>query len=49
MGHDFRPSYLRIGEFIKELPARPVMAAFTATATPGQIPQIAENLGSDSP
>lgn len=48
-GHDFRPSYLRIGEFIKELPARPVMAAFTATATPGQIPQIAENLGLRQP
>ena len=33
-GHDFRPSYRRIGPFIKELPNRPIVAAFTATATP---------------
>ena len=32
-GQDFRPSYLRIVEFIKKLPRRPVIAAFTATAT----------------
>ncbi len=32
-GHDFRPSYLRIAAFIKNLPSRPVVAAFTATAT----------------
>ena len=32
-GQDFRPSYLRIVEFIKILPRRPVIAAFTATAT----------------
>lgn len=32
-GQDFRPSYLRIGEFIKQLPKRPAVAAFTATAT----------------
>jgi ATP-dependent DNA helicase RecQ len=32
-GHDFRPSYLHIGLFIKEIPARPVITAFTATAT----------------
>ncbi len=31
-GHDFRPSYLRIAEFIAKLPKRPVIAAFTATA-----------------
>ena len=48
-GHDFRPGYLRIGEFIAGLPARPVVAAFTATATPGQIPQIATNLGLKQP
>jgi ATP-dependent DNA helicase RecQ len=32
-GHDFRPSYLAIAEFIKQFPTRPVIAAFTATAT----------------
>jgi len=32
-GHDFRPAYLSIGPFIKKLNRRPVVAAFTATAT----------------
>lgn len=32
-GQDFRPSYLKITEFIKCLPKRPVVGAFTATAT----------------
>ena len=32
-GHDFRQSYTKIPEFIQELPRRPVVAAFTATAT----------------
>ncbi len=32
-GQDFRPSYLKIVEFIGRLPARPVVSAFTATAT----------------
>ncbi len=32
-GQDFRPSYLRIVQFIKNLPYRPVVGAFTATAT----------------
>lgn len=32
-GQDFRPSYLKITEFVKSLPKRPVLAAFTATAT----------------
>jgi ATP-dependent DNA helicase RecQ len=32
-GHDFRPSYLLIAEFIALLPVRPITAAFTATAT----------------
>ena len=32
-GQDFRPSYLKIVEFINILPRRPVIAAFTATAT----------------
>lgn len=32
-GQDFRPSYLKIADFIDALPHRPVVAAFTATAT----------------
>ncbi len=32
-GQDFRPGYLKIAEFIKSLPERPVVSAFTATAT----------------
>ncbi|PJM73791.1 DNA helicase RecQ [Bifidobacterium primatium] len=32
-GQDFRPAYLGIGDFIAGLPYRPVIAAFTATAT----------------
>lgn len=32
-GQDFRPSYLHIRDFIDALPTRPVIAAFTATAT----------------
>ena len=32
-GQDFRPSYLKIVEFISRLPRRPVVGAFTATAT----------------
>lgn len=33
-GQDFRPSYLKIAEFIDRLPVRPPVGAFTATATP---------------
>ncbi|EEG72735.1 DNA helicase RecQ [[Clostridium] hylemonae] len=32
-GQDFRPSYLKIVTFIEKLPKRPVVSAFTATAT----------------
>lgn len=32
-GQDFRPSYLKIVDFIKRLPYRPVISGFTATAT----------------
>lgn len=32
-GQDFRPSYLKIQEFIEQLSVRPVISAFTATAT----------------
>ena len=32
-GQDFRPSYLKIAEFVGTLERRPILAAFTATAT----------------
>lgn len=32
-GQDFRPHYLQIREFLKEMPQRPIVSAFTATAT----------------
>lgn len=32
-GQDFRPSYLKITKFIKTLKTRPIVSAFTATAT----------------
>lgn len=32
-GHDFRPSYLAVAPFLKQLQQRPIVAAFTATAT----------------
>lgn len=32
-GQDFRPSYLKIVQFVKALPKRPILSAFTATAT----------------
>lgn len=32
-GHDFRPSYRHISAFIKQLPQKPIISAFTATAT----------------
>lgn len=44
-GHDFRPSYRRINEFINTLPRRPVVAAFTATATPLVEADMKESLG----
>ncbi len=33
-GHDFRTSYLAVGKLIQNLAKRPIVAAFTATATP---------------
>ena len=39
-GHDFRTSYLAIGTFVAMLPKRPIVAAFTATATDEVIKDI---------
>ncbi len=33
-GHDFRPSYLKIADMIQSFKNKPVVSAFTATATP---------------
>ncbi len=48
-GNDFRPSYLRIADFIASLPRRPVVTAFTATATEQVRRDIEEKLKLDSP
>lgn len=39
-GHDFRPSYVDIPRFIRSLENRPVVAAFTATATKEVVEEI---------
>ena len=43
-GHDFRSSYKRIYNFIEALPKRPVVTAFTATATKEVREDILESL-----
>jgi len=43
-GHDFRPSYMNIRRWIKQLPMKPTVAAFTATATTKVIDDISANL-----
>lgn len=43
-GHDFRPSYHGISQFICSLSTRPVVAAFTATATAETRTDIIERL-----
>ena len=48
-GHDFRPSYLGIREFVEKLPKRPLYAAFTATATPAVRQDIIGSLGLADP
>ena len=48
-GQDFRPSYLQIPEFIGRLPKRPVIGAFTATATRQVKEDIAKLLLLDGP
>ena len=48
-GQDFRPSYLKIADFIAQLPTRPVVAAFTATATKQVRADIISQLGLRNP
>ncbi|MCA9696413.1 MAG: ATP-dependent DNA helicase RecQ, partial [Myxococcales bacterium] len=44
-GHDFRPEYMQIGTFIRELPGETKVLACTATATPVVRDEILEKLG----
>ena len=48
-GQDFRPSYMKIVEFVKMLKKRPVMSAFTATATETVREDIICTLGLQNP
>lgn len=48
-GQDFRPSYLKIIDFINVLDKRPVVSAFTATATSQVKDDIIEQLGLNNP
>ena len=48
-GQDFRPSYLKIPEFLEALPQRPVVSAYTATATPAVRRDILQYLGLSDP
>ncbi len=48
-GQDFRPSYLKILEFVDKLPKRPVIGAYTATATKDVMEDIITMLKLDSP
>ncbi|HZK33073.1 MAG TPA: DNA helicase RecQ [Tissierellaceae bacterium] len=48
-GHDFRPSYIEIPRFIRSIPNRPVVSAYTATATVEVIKEIKELIGLQNP
>ncbi|MCM3493070.1 MULTISPECIES: DNA helicase RecQ [Paenibacillus] len=48
-GHDFRTSYLSVAPFVAELPGRPIVAAFTATATPEVMEDMQRLLRLDDP
>lgn len=48
-GHDFRPSYLEIPKFINFLDERPVVGAFTATATKEVVREIKDLIGLNNP
>lgn len=48
-GQDFRPSYLEIAGFLTRLPRRPIVSAFTATATELVKKDIVASLGLNNP
>lgn len=48
-GHDFRPSYVEIPRFIRSIPNRPIVAAYTATATKEVVAEIKELLRLENP
>ncbi len=48
-GQDFRPSYMKIVEFVKMLEKRPILSAFTATATKTVQEDIVCTLGLNNP
>lgn len=48
-GQDFRPSYLKIVQFIRQLDKRPILSAFTATATENVKEDIVCVLGLHNP
>ncbi len=48
-GQDFRPAYLGIADFVDRLPSRPVVGAFTATATERVREDISSLLRLDNP
>ena len=48
-GQDFRPSYMKIVEFVKTLGKRPIISAFTATATETVREDIICTLGLQNP
>ena len=48
-GSEFRPMYRNIGKFIKDLPNSSVVAAFSATVMPDDIPYIVKSLHMKNP
>jgi len=48
-GHDFRPSYMNIGRLVERLRPRPIVAAFTATATDAVKADIVAQLRMNEP